>query len=345
MSKVVIISDQHFGCKKQSQFIHDYFLQFYENVFFPYIKNNNIKTIIDMGDTFDNRRFLELTTIQWAKNNYYDKLYDLGCGVHTIVGNHTSYFKNTNSINTPELLLSSYSNIKVYPNPCEVDIGRLKVFFIPWINNENETTTAELIKKSKAKVAMGHLELNGFVAHKGHIMEDAREPDLFNKFYKVFSGHYHTRSDNGKIFYIGNPYEIYFNDVDEVRGFAVFDTETLEHEYVNNPYKLHYQLYYDENNLTVPQDLYNKIVKVIVNKKTSVKKFETFIEDINNQEPHELRIIENSEVPSIEDFQVVENEDTMSILNTYVDETEIELDRSKIKSILNEVYQSALQLN
>ena len=344
MSKIAVLTDLHFGVKKQSQFIHDYFNLFYENVFFPYLKKNNIKTVVDMGDTFDNRRFVELTTIDWARKNFYDKLQKLGCKVHTIVGNHTAFYKNSNHINTPELLLQSYSNVSVYPDPTEVELEGLPVLFIPWINNDNEEKTLQMISKSKSKIVMGHLELNGFVAHKGHIMEDAREPNIFNKFHKVFSGHYHTRSDNGKVFYIGNPYEIYFNDVDEVRGFMVFDTETLEHNYIDNPYKLHYQLYYDEDNLIIPSDLYNKVVKVIVNKKNSVKKFEKFIENINDQEPYELRIIENIEIPSVDNLETFESEDTMSILNTYIEDVDIELDKSKIKSIINSVYTEALQI-
>ena len=203
---VAIITDQHFGARKSSKILHDYYGRFYQDVFFPYLKENNIKTLIDMGDTFDNRRTIDLWAIDWARNNYYDILHDMGIQIHTVVGNHTAYYKDTNEINTIDLLLKQYDNITTYAETEEIKLGNLSVLLIPWINSENEETSFDAIKSSKSKVAMGHLELNGFRAHRGHVMEDGMDIDIFDKFDKVYSGHYHTRSDNGKIYYLGNPY-------------------------------------------------------------------------------------------------------------------------------------------
>ena len=348
MSKVVIITDQHFACRKNSKLHHDYFLQFYENVFFPYLKENNIKTVIDLGDTFDNRKYIEFPAIDWVTTNYYDKLLKLGIDHHIIVGNHTSYFKNTNRINSPELLLNQYSNITVYSEPTEVKIDNLPILFVPWINQENEQKTLDLIKSTKTQVSMGHLELNGFVAHKGHIMTDARDPIDFHKFQKVFSGHYHSRSDNGTIYYIGNPYEIYFNDIDEDRGFVVFDTETLEHEYVNNPYKLHYQLYYDNGLKDIDYEFYEgKLVKIIVRNRKDQIKFNSVLEGFYNANVAELKIVENFiEDEEIEEYseEMFESEDTLSILQKYVEDSELELDKSKMQNVMYFVYKQAFEL-
>ena len=59
--KIAIITDQHFGARKGSQFVHDYFEEFYNNIFFPYLEEHQIDTVIDMGDTFDNRRTVSYT--------------------------------------------------------------------------------------------------------------------------------------------------------------------------------------------------------------------------------------------------------------------------------------------
>ena len=190
--KVAIITDQHFGARKGSKFLHDYFNKFYNEVFFPYLEENGIKTVIDMGDTFDNRRSIDLWSLEWAKENYYNRLEKLGITVHTIVGNHTAYYKDTNSINSVDLLLKQYKNVKVYAECTEVMIDRLQVLFIPWINAENLESSFESIKVSTSVCAMGHLELNGFRAHRGHVMEDGMDCKLFEKFERVFSGHYHT---------------------------------------------------------------------------------------------------------------------------------------------------------
>ena len=344
--KVAIITDQHFGARKGSKFIHDYFKQFYDNVFFPYLEENNIKVVVDMGDTFDNRRNIDLWTLEWAKQNYYNRLRDLGITVHTIVGNHTAYYKNTNTVNTVNLLLSEYKNVIVYSEAKEVKLDKLKVLFIPWINAENYENTVSSIKASRSVCAMGHLELNGFRAHRGHVMEDGMEGELFDKFTHVFSGHYHTRSDNGKIFYLGNPYEMFWNDVNDTRGFHIFDTETLEHTPVNNPYKLFYNIYYEDtpHQMFDATEYTNKIVKVIVRKKSNIKSFEKFIDKLYSSGIQDLKIVENFDIIESEDFVVEETENTLSILNRYIEESETNFDKNLVKKIFQDLYKEACEV-
>ena len=344
--KIAIITDQHFGARKGSKFLHEYFKKFYDTVFFPYLEEHDIKTVIDMGDTFDNRRSIDLWSLEWAKENYYDRLEKMGVTVHTIVGNHTAYYKDTNSINTVNLLLSQYKNVKVYSEAEEVKLDKLKVLFIPWINAENYQNTVNAIKSSTSDCAMGHLELNGFRAHRGHVMEDGMECNLFEKFTKVFSGHYHTRSDDGRIFYLGNPYEMFWNDVNDARGFTIFDTETLEHTPINNPYRMFFNIYYEDTPYQTfdTRDYQGKIVKVIVRKKSEPKKFEKFIDKLYSCGIQDLKIVENFAVQENEDFEVEESENTISILNRYIDEAEFECDSSIIKGILQKVYSQACEV-
>ena len=145
-------------------------------------------------------------------------------------------------------------------------------------------------------------------------MEDGMESKLFDKFKRVFSGHYHTRSDDGQIFYLGNPYEMFWNDVNDTRGFHIFDTETLEHTPVNNPFKLFYNIYYEDtpHQMFDTTDYENKIVKVIVKKKSSPKNFEKFIDKLYSAGIHELKIVENFEIQESEEFEVEDSENTIS---------------------------------
>jgi DNA repair exonuclease SbcCD nuclease subunit len=226
--KVAVITDTHYGARKGSKYLHDFFKKFYDDIFFPTLERENIKTVIHMGDAFDNRRSIDLQSLEWAKQVVFNRIAEMGITLHMIVGNHDTYFKNTNSVNSVGLLLKEYGNIKIYSEVEEVKLDKLKVLFVPWINQENEETTFKSIQNTSCTCAMGHLELNGFRAHRGHVMEDGMESELFEKFELVFSGHYHTRSNNGKIYYLGNPYEMYWNDVNDTRGFHIFDTETLE---------------------------------------------------------------------------------------------------------------------
>ena len=162
----------------------------------------------------------------------------MGVKVHALVGNHTAYFKDTNLVNTLQSVLSQYENITIYDKTTEVEIGGLPILFIPWINSENHDETYDLIAKSKSPIAMGHLELNGFEAHRGYIMDHGDSTAPYRHFEKVFSGHYHQKSTRGNITYLGNPYQIYWNDYNQTRGFHIFDTKTKELEFIPNPYDI-----------------------------------------------------------------------------------------------------------
>ena len=344
--KIAIITDQHFGARKNSKLFHDYFLKFYNNIFFPTLEKEGITTIVDMGDTFDNRTGINFGSLTWAKDNYYDRLQEMGIFIHTIVGNHTAFYKNSNKVNAVDLLLREYDNVKVYSNPTEVSLENLGVLFIPWINQENEKETHQLIKDTSCEIAMGHLELQGFKAHRGCIMENGYPSELYSKFAKVYSGHYHTRSDDGRIYYLGNPYEMFWNDVSDRRGFAIFDTETLEHYHIDNPYRMFYNIYYEDTDHQTfdAREYENKIVKVIIRQKNDLKKFEKFIDKLYAVGVFELKVVENFSIQESEKFEAFESEDTISILNRYIEEAEINLDKSLIKGIVQNVYQEACEL-
>ena len=342
--KVAIITDQHFGARKNSKLFHDYFLNFYENVFFPSLEKEGISVVVDLGDTFDSRKGIDFAALAWAKDHYYDKLADMGIEVHTVVGNHTAYYKNTNDINAVDLLLREYSNIKIYSEPTEIKLGNLDVLLLPWINPENESNTYSLIKTTTCLCAMGHLELAGFRVNSQIIMEHGLESKLFEKFSRVYSGHYHTRSNDGRVFYLGNPYEIYWSDWNDTRGFTIFDTETLDHHHIDNPYNMFEIINYDEDTTKLDSDYENNIVKVVIKNKKNQLKYEKFLDKLYSQNPAEVKIVENFEV-NIKDFEEdIESEDTISILDRYIQESETNKDKTRIMSIMREVHKESCEM-
>ena len=346
--KVAVITDTHYGCRKGSKLFHDYFEQFYKNVFFPALDEEEITTVIHMGDAFDSRRGIEFKSLDWAKRVVFDPLKERGITMHLMVGNHDAYYKNTNSINAVDLLLKEYDNVKVYSSCTESSIDDLKVLFVPWINEENHSETVDIIQKTDATVAMGHLELNGFKVNRQIVMDHGTESEIFDKFSRVYSGHYHTRSNNGKVFYLGNPYEMFWTDVNDSRGFTLLDTSTLEHTYVDNPYQLFHNIYYDDTDHQMfdARNFENKIVKVIVKKKSDKVKFEKFIDKLYDVGVADLKIVENYDFSGWYDKeeQDYEVEDTMTILDRYIEETETELDKSLLKSTIREIYQEACEM-
>ena len=342
--KVGLICDTHYGARKGSKHLHDHFELFYKNVFFPALEEHGVEAVIHMGDAFDSRKSIDYQSLEWSKRVVFDPLkkYD----VHMIIGNHDTYYKNTNEVNSPELLLQTYPNIKTYSKPTEVNVGGLDILFLPWINQGNEELSLNIIKKTTCRCAMGHLELQGFRVNRQIIMEHGLERKLFEKFERVYSGHYHTRSNDGKVFYLGNPYEMYWTDVNDTRGFHIFDTETLTHTPINNPYKLFYNIYYEDTNYKLfnATEYESKIVKVIVRKKSNPKDFEKFIDKLHSAGVQELKIVENFDIHENEEFEIDEEENTISILNRYIDESEFEFDKNIIKGIFQDLYRQACEV-
>jgi DNA repair exonuclease SbcCD nuclease subunit len=342
--KIGILTDTHFNFKKGNKVFHEYFEKFYKEVFFPTLRKYKIDTVIHMGDMFDNRKSTDYWSIDWTKRVILEPLKKYK--VHVILGNHDIFYKNTTKLNSPMLLLNDYKNIKVYDKPSTVQVGEQDLFFIPWITPESEQETLDSIRNTPARVAMGHLELSGFYVNKGTIQQHGMDRGTFDKFDKVFSGHYHMRNDDGKIFYLGNPYQLYWSDYNDKRGFTIFDTDTYELTKIDNPYEMFKICYYDEDNIEEDLSSYEGcIVKLIVKNKTDHKKYEKFLDNLNKTEPYELKIIENIQINSDFDAdEAVENEDTLTLLKRYVDESEIKLNKNRIKDLIQSIYKESFQL-
>lgn len=339
--KVAVITDQHFGSHKGSQIYLDFYQKFYDNVFFPYLKKHKITTVLDLGDTFDNRKSIDFVTLQWAKENYYDRLRDMGVTVHTCVGNHTAYYKNTNDVNTLDLLLTEYDNVHCYQDATEVNIGGTSILLVPWICPENYDLSIKTIRNSTSKVAMGHLELNGYLCRPGFRYEHGMDSNLFANFDTVLSGHFHHKNSKGNVTYLGNPYQLYWNDYGDVRGFHIFDTETLKYRMVKNPYEIFAKIYWDDTKKTTdvdPSFYTDKYVKVIVEQKTNYTQFEHMLNSVIDAGALDVKIVEKVGVfddPEADDIDV---KDTLTLLDEYLDDVEVPVDKSDLKHLMKSLY-------
>ena len=269
-----------------------------------------------------------------------------------MVGNHDIYFKNTNDVNSLQELIGQTSNkFHLYADATEVNIGGLDILFMPWINQQNYIYSMGMIDETKAKVCMGHLEIKGFQMHKGQINDHGYDKELFKKFHTVFSGHFHHKSDDGQIYYLGNPYEIYWNDYNDKKGFHIFDTETLELERIVNPFRLHEKIYYDDSQEDYDKHdvkkYLKKYVKVIVVNKKDLYKFDMFMERLLKANAHEVKIVENftdAGADNVSDDIVKYAEDTTTLLDKYIDELEIDLDKDRLKNTMRGLYNEAQDL-
>lgn len=344
--KVAIITDQHFGARNDSAQCLDYYEQFYTNIFFPKLKDSGIKHILILGDTFDRRKFINFNTLARAKRMFFDVAYSNDIFITMIAGNHDTYYKNTNEVNSPELTLAEYINIVIITRPETIDVHGIPICFLPWICAETSTDSMNEIKTTKADICMGHLEISGFAMYRGIESHDGLSKDSFSKFDMVFSGHYHHRSDDGHIYYLGNPYELTWQDYNDPRGFHIFDLETRKLEFIQNTYSLFERYEYDDTiNAEDPifANFKDKYVKIVVINKTNLYKFDKFINSVYQHNPLEVKIIEDfSEFTEGEVDENINLEDTSSVLSNYIDSLETEVDKEKVKTFMKSLYTEAI---
>ena len=101
----------------------------------------------------------------------------------------------------------------------------------------------------------------------------------------------------------------------------------------------------DYNNYETPH-LKGKFVKIVVKNKSDLFTFDRFVDRVLNTNPHELKIQENFEEfmgDAVED-ESVSLEDTATLLDTYVDNVETDLDKSLIKIQMRDLMKEAQSL-
>ena len=157
--KIALLNDTHFGARNDSPAFLEYFMRFYNEIFFPYLKENNIKTLIHLGDVVDRRKFINFKTAHTFRNDFMHRLYKEGIDTHIILGNHDTYYKNTNEVNAINELCTTYDGIKepwIYDKAVTKNFGGTDICLIPWICDDNYEHSINEIETSKAQIALGH---------------------------------------------------------------------------------------------------------------------------------------------------------------------------------------------
>lgn len=342
--KAIILNDTHFGYKADSPIVLEYFLSFYEGQLFPYLKENNIKTIFHLGDIFDRRKYINFKTLQQVRTRFFEPLRDMGIKCIAICGNHDTYYKNNNNVNSLQELVAPYQNWEVYSEPVELNTSAGCVALLPWINPENEAASARFIAETTCSLLLGHLELCGFQSIRGIFIEQGYDSKHFDKFEYVLTGHYHIKSSRNNIHYLGTQYQMAFSDVYEPKGFHVFDFKDRTLEFVENPRKLFYTLDYNEDE---PETLdYSKFkdcfVKIFIKKRTKSPAFEKYMDKFYEAGVAELAITE--EVSANPELVAVDvHKDTLELLHEEIETVkEQSIDKQFLAKIIDEAYNSAL---
>lgn len=352
--KIAIVTDVHFGARGDSRVFHEVQRKFFQEVFFPYVDKHEIKVVFDLGDTFDRRKYINYVSLQNAKKIFFDGLAERGIEFHALIGNHDTYYSNTNDVNSMSLLLQEYPTFKLYEDKAEhLELGGTKFLMLPWISRENADYNLKFIADSDADIVMGHLEMKGFEMMRGQLCRGGLDLSVFSHFQDVYSGHFHHPSRYKNLEYLGAPYEMMWGDYKGKRGFHVFDTETREMKKILNPNRVFFKIDYDDSDWTVDDianfdvDRYkDTYVKVIVKNRTNAYLYDLFMNRVSDSGAVDVKAIEdNLNLSELGTEEILdETKDTSELLSEYIDSIDTQADKDRIKSVVNDLYHEALSL-
>ena len=217
MTKIALIGDLHFGVKNFDIDFLNASLDALEKMA-EVLKKENVTTIYQLGDMFDNRITMDLNCLYVLKNRFSNIFKDFE--FYTFVGNHDMYFKYNRSVTSCDLF-KDLLNIKVISEPTYHQFGNYTIGISPWlVDNEQLLTDCDIL--------LGHGDIKGSKFDMYNINENGIELDK-TKYKKVYMGHYHYRDG----IYLGTPYQINFKEFGSVPGIIILD-ENLNETFIEN---------------------------------------------------------------------------------------------------------------
>ena len=212
--KVVAFTDIHLGLKNNSR-EHNTSCENFIKWFIEQARKENCKTGVFLGDFHHVRAAINISTLNYSVNvlqllnDYFDNFF-------FIIGNHDLFHRDKFEIH-------SLPYIKEFPNIHAIeDITTIGDFaFIPWLTNEEW----KKVTRVKQKYMFGHFELPKFKMNAMVEMPDHGQlnREHFENQEMIFSGHFHKRQNQGKIWYIGNTFPHNYADAwDDERGMMIW---------------------------------------------------------------------------------------------------------------------------
>jgi DNA repair exonuclease SbcCD nuclease subunit len=282
-----IFTDLHLGIHQNRTTWHNIALD-WADWFVKELKSKKIKQLIFIGDFFHSRSEISVNTIH-AASCLLEKLKDFK--IIMVVGNHDSFYKERADVNSLSIL-SGYSNItvcnKVLTLSDKSTDGK-KIGFCPWGFEIDE------VKKSDA--LFGHFEIETFKMNAHKLCEVGTKPkDLLNKSPLVFSGHFHHNEEreykDGKIIYVGTPFQMDFGERDSKKGYYIIDFKDLTYEfYENNISPIHKKIFISEiidKKVQIEHCIKDNFIKIVIDKKLDQQQIDNTLHACNSLKPISL---------------------------------------------------------
>lgn len=345
--KICLISDIHFCVRGSSPYFIERQRLFFEKIFFPQLEKNKVTTILDLGDTFEDRKSVNVNGLYHARKMFFDEAEKRNIKIIAILGNHDIFYRNTNEFNSMDIIESAYSNVHLVREYEEFKFGKKTFGLMSWINNDNLEKNMKIIKEtSTADYLCLHGEIVGFEMTKGNVADKGLSQDIFGKFDQVLSGHFHIKNKIGNIYYIGNPFQTNWDDYGSDRGFHIYDHEKDEFKFIKNEYENYDVIIYQDVTDQSSFDFSSydgKIIKILVTKVSELNQanYSKFLETLSKH-CHEYMIIEVSE-EEIKAPTIVKLKTNTDMIRDYINKLNVD-DSQKEESlrIMYELHGTAL---
>jgi len=345
--QIAVLNDTHFGARNDNQQFLDYFFRFFDDVFFPFCKENNINTVIHLGDIMDRRKYVNFNTLNQVRTRFVERLTENGMVMHCIPGNHDTFYKNTSTVNCLNELFDHYDNIHVYGEPTTLQFDGVDIDLIPWMNTENHDRCMNFIRNSRSAICGGHFELAGYQVLRGVLHQGGMDPNVLSNYDLVMSGHFHNGHKKNNVHYLGTQYQITFSDLNDQKGFHIFDTDDKSVTQIKNPDRLFVKIAYDDSDPSLIESIdtshfEGKYVRLYVVNKENASLFERFLDSL--YEAKATNVVVFDEIVDKEYTEDIDlSVDTLTLINQEIDDSIPEnIDRDKLKKVVRELYLESL---
>ena len=342
--KLVVICDTHIGIRNDSPIFFENAVSFFNDVLYPYCEKNNVTRILHLGDFFDRRKYININILSETRKKILAPMQKLNIQMDLILGNHDCYYKNTNSVNAPKEMFACFPNITVIETPTIKDYDGYCIGLVPWITKENLEESKKFMKDASCRTLAGHFEIEGREVMRGIRHEGGMPSSMFKKYDIVMSGHFHIRSYEDNISYFGTPYQLYMSDLNEQKGFHVLDTQTGDIDFIENPKQLFRQYFYDDSKNKEQilsfdySDAKNCFVKIFVKQKKHPSVLEQVMEKMYAAGAYGITVAEDYTEEEAEGSDIDLSQDTFSLISNEIDSLELVQDKTKLKSIIKDIF-------
>ena len=230
MPKILMTADVHLG---YSQKLND--ILWALKTIREYARQNDIDTVIIMGDLFHNRVNINIEVLN-AAYEFFEETKKIGQIWLAFQGNHDQYLRHSWKINTLKPLsgvLTVVEGVKL------VKLYGQRFWVLPFIHYE--AVYMKVLKKIEEQYEDGDVLLTHIGVHNATLNECflIKNWSIVNfedsKFDRVFTGHFHCYQNvegRGNVYYPGSPIPFRFDEGMVPHGFIEYDIDTRDVKFV-----------------------------------------------------------------------------------------------------------------